>query len=120
MNNRYSSIGACLCLEDETGSDKEAGFSHGFNLVPTWDEVADGRFFRWGTGENRPHACGGTDLFEERGTGVTVNILFSDGKCGLVITVKGKKNLLRYEKKNWKINVFIWIKGVFRCPFSIF
>ena len=77
------------------------------------DDFADG-----GTGENRPHACGGTDLFEERGTGVTVNILFSDGKCGLVITVKGKKNLLRYEKKNCKINVFIWIKGVFGFPFS--
>jgi len=42
MDNRYSSIEACLCLQDETGSDKAAGIPHGFNLVPTWDEVADG------------------------------------------------------------------------------
>ena len=71
-----------------------------------------------GYGENRPHACGGAVLFEERGTRTAADILFSVGKCGMVITVKGKKNLLRYEKKNWKINVFIWIKGVFGFPFS--
>ena len=59
-------------------------------------------------------------FFEERGTRTAADILFSVGKCGMVITVKGKKNLLRYEKKNWKINVFIWIKGVFGYPFSIF
>ena len=68
--------------------------------------------------KNRHCAYGGAVLLEKRGTGATANILFSDGKCGLVVTVKGKKNLLRYEKKNWKINVFIWIKGVFGFPFS--
>ena len=68
--------------------------------------------------KNRLCAYGGAVLFEERGTRTAVDILFSVGKCGMVITVKGKKNLLRYEKKNWKINVFIWIKGVFGFPFS--
>lgn len=39
MDNRYSAIRACLFLQDETGSDVAAGIPHGFNLVPTWDEV---------------------------------------------------------------------------------
>ena len=40
MDNRYSAIRARLFLQDETGSDVAAGIPHGFNLVPTWDEVA--------------------------------------------------------------------------------
>ena len=72
-----------------------AGFPHRLNLVTSCDEVADGRqggtglrrrqddrtkiypfdgtdtadFADGGRGENRPHACGGTVLFEERRAG---------------------------------------------------
>ena len=76
-------------------SHEAAGFPHRLNLVTSCDEVADGRqggtglrrrqddrtkiypfdgtdtadFADGGRGENRPHACGGTVLFEERRAG---------------------------------------------------
>ena len=72
-----------------------AGFPHRFNFVPTWDEVADRRnggaglwrrqdhrtafypsdgadtadFAEGGRGKNRPHACSGAVLSEERRAG---------------------------------------------------
>ena len=58
----------------------------GTKLIPPILQMEDGE-------GNHPHICGGIELFEERETGTADNILFSDGKCGLVVTVKGKKNL---------------------------
>lgn len=55
----------------------------GTKLIPPILQMVDER-------KNRLCAYGGAVLFEKRETGVTVNILFSDGKCGLVVTVKGK------------------------------
>ncbi len=86
---------AGVCLQDEIRSHEAAGFPHRLNLVTSCDEVADGRqggtglrrgqddraafypldgtdtadFADGGRGENRPHACGGTVLFEERRAG---------------------------------------------------
>ena len=88
-------IGAGVCLQDEIRSHEAAGFPHRLNLVTSCDEVADGRqggtglrrgqddraafyppdgtdtadFADGGRGENRPHACGGTVLLEERRAG---------------------------------------------------
>lgn len=84
-----------VCLQDEIRSHEAAGFPHRLNLVTSCDEVADGRqggtglrrgqddraafyppdgtdtadFADGGRGENRPHACGGTVLLEERRAG---------------------------------------------------
>lgn len=54
MDNRYSSIGVCLCLKDEVGSHEAAGFPHGFNLVPTWDEVDTADFADGGREKRSP------------------------------------------------------------------
>ena len=40
MDNRYSVIRVNFFLQDEIVSDVAAGIPHGFNPVPTWDEVA--------------------------------------------------------------------------------
>ena len=59
-----------------------------------------------GNGENRPHACGGAVLFEERGTRTAADILFSVGKCGMVVTMKGKKNLFAALKEELENKCF--------------
>nr|WP_275443778.1 hypothetical protein [Petralouisia muris] len=59
-----------------------------------------------GYGENRPHACGGAVLFEERGTRTAADILFSVGKCGMVVTMKGKKNLFAALKEELENKCF--------------
>ncbi len=74
MDNRYSAIRACLFLQDETGSDVAAGIPHGFNLVPTWDEVADARYcgaglWRWQNNRTAFYPINGTDAAD-----------FTDGK----------------------------------------
>lgn len=115
MDNRYSAIRAYLFLQDGTGNDV-VGILHGFNLVPTWDEVVDARYCGAGLGENRPHACGRAIFFEGKGTGTAADIIFSDGKYGRGIAVERMKNLFTVLKMNWKINVFIWNRDVFGCP----
>ena len=59
-----------------------------------------------GNGGNRPHACGGAVLFEERGTRTAADILFSVGKCGMVVTMKGKKNLFAALKEELENKCF--------------
>ena len=39
---KHPAIGAGIRLQDEIRSHEAAGLPHGFNLVTSWDEVADG------------------------------------------------------------------------------
>ena len=146
MDNRYSAIRACLFLQDETGSDVAAGIPHGFNLVPTWDEVADARYcgaglWRWQNNRTAFYPINGTDaadftdggrgkialtlavelsFLKKGGTGTAADIIFSDGKYGRDIAVERMKNLFAVLKNELKNKCFYLEWGRFRMPLSIF
>ena len=93
--------GACLCLQDEVGSDEAAGVPHRFNFVPSWDEVADRRY--GGTGLRR-RQDNGTAVYPPYGTDTAD---FADGgrrKIALTPAVE----LSFYAKRNRKNCLSRW------------